>query len=147
MVSTQAETAGINLEADVSPALPAVHADKRRLQQILLNLLSNAIKFTPAGGIVRIFAARGESGLIVSVADTGIGIAADDIPKALERFGQVDSRLSRAYQGAGLGLPLAKQLIELHGGTLTVDSAVGHGTTVTVTLPATRLISKSQAAA
>ena len=147
MVTTQAATAGVSLVDELSPTLPSVHADKRRLQQVLINLLSNAIKFTPAGGTVRIGAARGEEGLILSVVDTGIGIAAVDIPKALERFGQVDSRLSRTYEGAGLGLPLAKQLIELHGGTLTLDSAVGQGTTVTITLPATRLVSKSQAAA
>jgi len=127
--------------------LPTVYADKRRLQQVLINLLSNAIKFTPAGGTVRISAAKGESGVIISIADTGIGIAPADIPKALERFGQVDSRISRTYEGAGLGLPLAKQLIELHGGTLTIDSAVGQGTTVTVTLPAARIRAGAQAAA
>jgi signal transduction histidine kinase len=146
MVATQATTVGVDLDTDLSPTLPTVRADKRRLQQVLINLLSNAIKFTPAGGTVRVAAARGEHGLIVSVADTGIGIAPEDIPKALERFGQVDSRLSRTYEGAGLGLPLAKQLIELHGGTLTLDSAVGQGTTVTLTVPATRLISNAQAA-
>jgi signal transduction histidine kinase len=147
MVSTQAETASIGLETDLRAPLPTVYADKRRLQQVLINLLSNAIKFTPAGGTVRISAAKGESGVIISIADTGIGIAPADIPKALERFGQVDSRISRTYEGAGLGLPLAKQLIELHGGTLTIDSAVGQGTTVTVTLPAARIRAGAQAAA
>jgi signal transduction histidine kinase len=139
MMARQAEAAGVRLDADPSAGLPRVRVDKRRLHQILLNLLSNAVKFTPRGGAVRVSAARGDGGLILTVADTGIGMAAEDIPKALERFGQIDSRLSRAYEGAGLGLPLAKQLVELHGGSLAIKSAPGRGTTVTITLPAARI--------
>jgi signal transduction histidine kinase len=84
--------------------------------------------------------------LAIAVGDTGIGMDANDIAKALERFGQIDSRLSRKYEGAGLGLPLAKQLAELHGGRLEILSTKGAGTTVTVTLPADRLLAQREAA-
>jgi signal transduction histidine kinase len=84
--------------------------------------------------------------LHISVVDTGIGMKSADIPRALERFGQIDSTLARKYDGAGLGLPLAKHLTELHGGTVTIESAVGAGTTVTVSLPAERLCLDRQAA-
>jgi signal transduction histidine kinase len=139
MTACQAETAGVRLGVDLAAELPYVRFDKRRLHQVLLNLLSNAVKFTPAGGAVQVAVRRSNDGLVITVADTGIGMAAEDIPTALERFGQVDSRLSRAYEGTGLGLPLAKQLVELHGGTLAIESVVGRGTTVTIALPAARL--------
>ena len=112
------------LSQDVSPGLPMVRADRRRIRQILLNLMSNATKFTHPGGNVHVSAHLSPEGMTICVADTGIGIAKEDIPKALERFGQVDSRLARKYQGTGLGLPLAKQLSELHGGTFDLKSAV-----------------------
>jgi len=146
MTRAQAEAAGISLVEPVIGSLPRVGADERRLRQVLLNLLSNAIKFTPRGGEVRIFAETRHDGIAVSVADSGIGIAPDDIPRALERFGQIDSRLSRKYEGTGLGLPLSKGLMELHGGTLEVESAVGVGTTVTITLPAFRVVDHRVAA-
>jgi len=124
-----------------STALPGLHADPRRIKQILINLLSNAVKFTEAGGTITVKAWHDlESGLIVQVIDTGIGIAANDIPKALGRFQQVDSDLNRKYQGTGLGLPLTKALIEQHGGTLDLQSTIGVGTTVTVHLPAERVL-------
>jgi signal transduction histidine kinase len=82
----------------------------------------------------------------VDVADTGIGIAASDVPKALERFGQVDGRVARKYEGTGLGLPLSKRLMELHGGTLELRSEPGVGTTVTITIPADRVLGRRQAA-
>jgi signal transduction histidine kinase len=147
MVERQAQAVGLRLRAETPADLPRVHADKRRLHQVLLNLLSNAVKFTPAEGRIDVIAARGAGGgLVVRVADTGIGMAAEDIPRALERFGQIDSRLSRAYEGAGLGLPLAKQLVELHGGTLSIDSVLGRGTTVSFTLPERRLRPMARAA-
>ncbi|MGE5270567.1 MAG: MHYT domain-containing protein [Thiohalocapsa sp.] len=147
LVTRQAQTSGLRLDIDLPISMPRVLVDKRRINQVLLNLLSNAIKFTPRDGNIRVAASQAEEGLIVSVADTGIGMAPEDIPTALERFGQIDSRLSRAYEGAGLGLPLAKQLIELHGGRLAIDSALGQGTTVTVVVPATRIRRAPQAAA
>jgi signal transduction histidine kinase len=139
MVADQAQQARIALSTDIGLGLPWLKADKRRIKQIVINLLSNSLKFTPAGGRVQVSARLTDAGLALAVADSGIGIAREDIPKALERFGQVDSRLERKYEGTGLGLPLSKQLAELHGGELVVESAVGAGTTVTVTLPRERL--------
>ncbi len=98
--------------------IPHVRADGKRMQRVLLNLLSNAVKFTPPGGTVSIFSVVHNGGLDITVDDTGIGMKNKDIPRALERFGQIDSTLARKYEGAGLGLPLAKHLIELHGGAL-----------------------------
>jgi len=129
----------------VAPDLPLLNADRRRIKQILINLAGNAVKFTPDGGQVRLAAHRTASALILSVSDTGIGIAQEDIPRAMERFGQVDSSLSRKYEGTGLGLPLARQLAELHGGQLILGSAPGVGTTVTVNLPRERLVPRTRA--
>jgi len=117
------------------------------MRQVLLNLVSNALKFTPAGGRVMVRAFHTEQGFVMRVTDTGIGIAHSDFHKALEPFGQVDSSLARKYDGIGLGLPLTRQMVELHGGNLELDSVVGHGTTVTVTLPSWRLISRTEVAA
>lgn len=113
-------------------------ADAMRLKQILLNLLSNAIKFTPSGEVVLTTGHAPDGGFFFKVADTGIGMSAEDIAKALLPFQQIDTSLARRYEGTGLGLTLTKSLAELHGGTLSVKSAVGRGTTVTVTLPAWR---------
>jgi signal transduction histidine kinase len=146
MIAGQAAKVGVQVSGEVDQDLPAVKGDSRRLRQILLNLLSNSVKFTPAGGTATVTACRCEAGIALAVTDTGIGIAAKDIPQALERFGQVDSDLSRKYEGAGLGLPLSKHLAELHGGLLSIDSIVGHGTTITVTIPTERLLSDRQAA-
>ncbi len=111
------------------------------MKQILVNLVSNAVKFTPAGGRVRIKAWHSPgNGYILEVSDTGIGIPLELIPKALARFGQVDSELGRKYEGTGLGLPLTKSLVELHGGSLGLQSEVGVGTTVTVRLPGERIL-------
>ncbi len=118
-----------------------LRGDKRLLRQLLLNLVANAVKFTPPTGKVTVSAHRTpDGGLSVVVEDTGIGIASEDIPKAMMPFGQVDSRLGRKYEGTGLGLPLAKAMAEAHGGTLKLESQLGVGTTVTVRLPAERLI-------
>jgi signal transduction histidine kinase len=140
MVTGQAAKARIQLSTDIAADLPLLHADKRRIKQILINLVSNALKFTPANGRVRVRAHTAHGALVLAVVDSGIGIAAEDIPKALARFGQVDSSLSRKYEGTGLGLPLSKQFAELHGGSLILESRVHEGTTVTVTLPAVRLV-------
>jgi signal transduction histidine kinase len=113
------------------------------MRQILINLLSNAVKFTPDGGKVRVSSFLANTGLVLIVSDTGIGIAAEDIPKVMTSFGQVESKVSRKYEGSGLGLPLAKHLVELHGGTLTLESQVNVGTTVTVILPPDRIVSGS----
>lgn len=110
------------------------------MKQILLNLLSNAIKFTPSGGRVTIEAAVQDDGrMVVTVEDTGIGMNEEDIPVAMSSFGQIDSSFSRKFDGTGLGLPLSKMLTEMHGGELTLESAPGKGTSVTVTFPAERV--------
>ncbi len=139
MMQGQADGANVSLHSEVAAGFPILCADKRRIRQILINLMSNAIKFTPSGGAVDVTASWDASGAEIRVRDTGIGIAAEDIPKALERFGQVDNSLSRKYEGVGLGLPLTQQLVQAHGGTLTLESAPNVGTTVTIRLPASRL--------
>ncbi len=146
MLATQASEAQVSMHEDLDPNLPGLLADPRRVRQIVLNLLANAVKFTPAEGEVRVSTYRTEAGIALAVSDTGIGIAATDIPKALERFGQVDNRLARKYEGTGLGLPLSKRLAELHGGTLELESEVGQGATVTVTFPTYRLVGEKVAA-
>ena len=127
----------LELSGAVSALLPPLRADPRKLRQILLNLISNAIKFTPAGGSVTVTAEREPAGdLLLRVTDTGIGIAADDISTALKPFGQVDGTLSRKYEGTGLGLPLTRAMVELHGGAVVIESQLDRGTNVIVRLPA-----------
>ena len=141
VVAARAEDGGVTLAAAMAPALPLVRADRGRLKQVLLNLLSNAIKFTPEGGCVRITARpAADGGLAVAVADSGIGMRAEDIPAAFEPFRQVDNSLTRHYDGAGLGLSLAKGLAELHGGRIDIQSELGKGTIATVWLPPARLV-------
>jgi signal transduction histidine kinase len=125
---------------------PYLRADARRVRQVLLNLVSNAVKFTPKDGRVTMTVGPApDGGIAVAVADTGIGIAQRDIPTAMAEFGQVDNRLSRKYEGSGLGLPLSKRLMELHGGTLTLASEPDKGTTVTIAFPPSRVIDFSRA--
>ena len=146
LLTTDAAAAGVAVQKELAEGLPSLRGDIRRIRQVLLNLLSNAIKFTPPGGTVTFRATAFADGLAIAVADTGIGIASADIPTALERFGQVDSRLARKYEGTGLGLPLSKKLMELHDGSLAIESAPGTGTTVTITFPLERVVQARQAA-
>lgn len=133
---------------ELAPELPAVDADPVRLKQVLLHLLSNALKFTPAGGAVRMRAQAADGGVVViAVTDTGIGMAPDQIVAALEPFHQLDSSLARRFEGTGLGLALTKALVELHGGTLAIESREGEGTTVTVRLAAAATPARAAAAA
>jgi signal transduction histidine kinase/HAMP domain-containing protein len=141
MVREQAEAAGNKVVCSIEPKLAFVNGDALRLRQVMLNLMSNAIKFTPKGGLIAITARQVGDDVRVAVSDTGIGMAADDIPKALEPFSQVDNSLSRRYGGTGLGLPLSKLYVEGHGGTLTIESVRGHGTTVAFSLPAATAVS------
>ncbi|MCB9960365.1 MAG: hypothetical protein H6843_17345 [Rhodospirillaceae bacterium] len=138
-----ADQAGVAIEArraDFDGA--TLLADSRKLRQILLNLLSNALKFTPQGGQVTLTAAfPPDGGLALSVADTGAGMTAEQLERAMLPFVQVGDAPNRQVPGTGLGLPLTKQLIELHGGRLEMDSTPGQGTTATVHLPAERVIS------
>ena len=135
---------GLALDAVVDPALPAVMADEVKLKQILVNLLSNAVKFT-AKGSVSLAARHREDGVIALVVrDTGYGIASDEIDKVMEPFWQAEGSHVRRVGGTGLGLPLVKHLIAMHGGTMSIESTVGVGTTVTVTMPAERVIPASE---
>jgi len=145
-VEEQARAADIALTLDLDSAHAQCVADERRVRQIVVNILSNALKFTPKGGKVRVSTRHNENDFEIRIADTGIGMAADDIPKALELFQQIDNSLARKFEGAGLGLPIAKQLAENHGGTLAIVSAQGQGTTVSVTLPGSRFRKVQQAA-
>ena len=141
LMKERAENAGLDIAIEIEPGLPLLFVDPRLVKQSLINLLSNAIKFTPQGGHVTVRTMKEDGGAIaMAVSDTGIGIAAEDIDHVLVPFGQVDSSLSRKYEGTGLGLPLVKSFIELHGGTLTIDSAIGLGTTVTIRFPAERAV-------
>ncbi len=137
LMRERANQSGLVLNTEISPHLPIVVADGRRVQQVLLNLLSNAIKFTLAGGRVTVRARwTPDVGLQVSVSDTGIGISADKMHMVFEPFGQVENAFTKKYEGTGLGLPLAKALIELHGGDFKMESELNVGTTATFTLPA-----------
>ena len=138
-IATMAEAAGVSLSLDISGALPCIRSDQVRFQQILLNLMSNAVKFTPAGGRVRVSAAIEADGAVIAIEDSGIGMKAEDIAIALEPFRQIDGPLSRRFDGTGLGLPLAKALVELHGGRLEIRSAPAAGTLVRIRLPLERM--------
>lgn len=142
LVRDRATAGKLKLRSRIDPATPDLWADRRAALQIISNLLTNAVKFTPKGGKVTVSVApvpvlAGQRAYVaITVSDTGIGIAAADIPKVLSSFGQVDNAMSRQHEGTGLGLPIVKALTELHGGKLSIDSTLGEGTTVTVTLPA-----------
>jgi signal transduction histidine kinase len=138
----QASSCRVQLEGPAEELGVSIYGDRTKLKQILINLLSNAIKFTPPGGRIEIGAdsEKDGQGLCLWVRDTGIGMTGEEIKQALELFRQVDNSLSRRFEGAGLGLPLAVKLTELHGGRLKVESAPRRGTTVAVYLPASRVI-------
>ena len=145
LVRQRALVGNVELTHEVPPGLPWICADERKLKQILVNLMTNAIKFTDTGGQVTLRCSCGPAeGHVFEVSDTGIGIAAEDIPKALSQFGQVDSAINRKHDGTGLGLPLTKALVEMHGGTLELKSEPGAGTTVTIRFPASRSVAGPQ---
>jgi two-component system, cell cycle sensor histidine kinase PleC len=135
------QRARVTLAVEIEPQAPTIRADARALRQILLNLVSNAVKFTPEGGAITVrFGRAPGGGAQLSVNDTGIGIPAAEIPKLMQPFTMVHDVYQRKFQGAGLGLTLVRSLAELHGGTVAIESTPGHGTTVTVTLPESRLV-------
>ncbi len=147
LVRERALTDGVTLELIYGDDLPSLRADERKLKQIVVSILSNAVKFTDRGGTVTLNAwCRPDSGYVIQVADTGIGMALDDIPKALAPFGQIDSALNRRYEGIGIGLPLTKALVEMHSGSIDVQSKLGVGTTVTIRFPAERIGAVPQSA-
>ena len=131
-----AQKRGIQVEAEVAPALVDVTLDQQKFKQILYNLLSNAIKFTEKGGEVKIGAEAEEAHRFkLVVKDTGIGIQPEDLPRLFREFEQLEAGASRRYEGTGLGLALTKRLVELQGGTIGVESDYGHGSTFLVVLP------------
>src|SRR5262249_10443437 len=131
----------------IAKDLPPIRGDEKRLQQILVHLLSNAAKFTPPAGKIRVSASSAsDRGLVIEIADTGIGMAPDQIQQALEPFKQLDNRIARKFEGVGLGLPLASALCRLHGARLTVSSEQGRGTTVRIHFPAERVLSEARVA-
>ena len=140
LVRDRAFEANLHLKQTLAEPLPQLLADERKVKQVLLNLLSNAIKFTPQGGDIGISVSIADGGnLAIAVSDTGIGMDERQVEIALTKFGQVDSALSRSHAGTGLGQPLCSALVELHGGSLTIASTSGVGTTVRVEFPAERL--------
>lgn len=144
MVAENAAAASLSLESDVEAGLARLRGDERLFKQIVLNLLSNAIKFTPQKGSVRVSATLdGDGALRLVVADNGIGIAAEDIPKLLKPFAQVESHLSRRFQGTGLGLALSSEFARLHGGSLALESEPGRGTSIVVKFPASRVVARA----
>ncbi len=125
----------ITLECRIDDGLDEISADERKLKQVMVNLLSNAIKFSPDGGKVTVRAQRLKDSVEISVEDTGIGIAKDDIPKLFQPFCQLESSFQKRYGGAGFGLFLTKRLVELHGGQIRVESQKGRGTAFTFSIP------------
>jgi len=138
LIRERAQRHGIALEMDVDAELGDVVADERKLKQILLNLLSNAVKFTPDGGRIDVRARQDDSFVRIAVADTGVGIAQEDQDAVFEEFRQVGSNYTSKQEGTGLGLALTRRFVELHGGTISVESKPGQGSTFTFTLPRTR---------
>jgi signal transduction histidine kinase len=126
----------VSFETDLSPEAPTVFADRTALQQILVNLVSNAVRHTPAGGTISVFTRPSPDGILLGVRDTGIGIAAEHLPRIFERFYRVDTARSRAGGGTGLGLSIVRHLVEAHGGLVTAESEPGRGTTITAHFPA-----------
>ncbi|MBL4690946.1 MAG: PAS-domain containing protein, partial [Rhodospirillales bacterium] len=143
LLGEQAETQGITLSRVFPVRETLFRADPRHIKQIVVNLVSNAVKFTPPGGTITLeIAVDSQNAVSLSVRDTGIGIKPENIATVLEPFGQVADIYSRSFEGTGLGLPLAKSLLELHGGTLHISSRPGKGTTVTATFPAARTMAR-----
>jgi signal transduction histidine kinase len=136
----RAEAAEIAVSADIPADLPRFRGDRRRLRQIFDQILCNAVKFTPAKGKVRVTVALAAE-LVITISDTGIGMSVGDVGKALAAFERVDGLLAREHGGAGIGLSLAARLVALHDGRLSVESAPGQGTKVSIHLPLDRLLS------
>lgn len=140
MVRKSADEKGLSITIDVPPSAPALRGDERKMRQVFLNLLSNSVKFTPSGGSITIHSRPTPAGgLAISVIDTGIGIAQADLDRVMRPFVQVDNVFTRRNTGTGLGLPMVKTLIDLHGGAFKLTSAPGEGTVAGIQFPAERL--------
>ena len=136
VIARAAETAGVTLDVDLSEQKVVIRADSQRLRQVVVNVAGNAVKFTPRGGRVAVTMRPDmRGGAVITVTDSGVGIAEADLPNVFQPFWQADSGLDRLKEGAGIGLPLSRQLVALHGGRLELESRFGEGTKVTVILP------------
>jgi signal transduction histidine kinase len=131
----------VEVVSDLSDDLPTIEADSERVHQVIFNLVDNAVRFTPEGGEVRIEAHRHNGSVEVSVADTGVGIPADALPRLFERFYRVDPARAREDGGTGIGLAIARSVVEAHGGSIRAESAPGHGSVFTFDLPVSRPVS------
>jgi PAS domain S-box-containing protein len=141
LVEEQARRAGVEIRTNIAGPLPSLHVDRRKLKQILINLLSNGVKFSASGGGVVVKAGLDRSGVFdIVVRDSGIGIRPEDLPKVLAPFGQVRDAMAARLEGTGLGLPLAKALCELLGGTFDIESKAGVGTKVSIRFPEERVV-------
>jgi two-component system phosphate regulon sensor histidine kinase PhoR len=151
MLGDRAARRGLTMTTAVAPDLPPVDADADRLHQVLIDLVDNAIKYTPDGGSITIGAGPamlpGTPAVELTVADTGIGIPSQDLPRLTERFFRVDKARSRELGGTGLGLAIVKHLVQAHGGQLAIESTLGQGTTVRVALPAAGVVPADETAA
>mgnify|MGYP003694310439 CR=1 FL=1 len=136
IIGERARNGGLAVEYKPLKKMPILWVEQRRIKQVLINLLSNAVKFTPTGGSIAITLRRErDDSLAIAVTDSGIGIRQEDMAVVMAPFGQVDTGLNRKFEGTGLGLPLTKAFVEMHGGRLTLASELGKGTTATVMLP------------
>jgi PAS domain S-box-containing protein len=135
LVKERAQRHGVALACEIDSRVDRIHADERKFKQVLLNLLSNAVKFTPEGGSINVRATKNGAWLEIAVSDTGAGIAPEDQAAVFEEFKQVGNDLARRAEGTGLGLPLTKRIVELHGGEMRLESVLGRGSTFSFTLP------------
>jgi signal transduction histidine kinase len=135
LVRGRASRHAIKLDRVIDDRVGEFTGDERKVKQVLVNLLSNAVKFTPEGGQIKVEAGLGDSAVIVSVADTGIGIAREDQEAIFEEFRQVGSNYAQKREGTGLGLTLTRRFVEMHGGKIWVESELGKGSKFTFTLP------------
>ena len=140
MIRERAAAKGLSMIEDYPELLPAVRVDVLRMKQVILNLLSNAVKFTGSGSVTLSVRHDTATGLTIAISDTGIGMAQGELAVALEPFGQVESAFTRNHDGTGLGLPIARHLVELHGGQLQISSQQGEGTIVAITIPPERIV-------
>ena len=141
LILGRAHEAQVHIDLAVPKDFPALHSDELRVKQVLLNVLANAVKFTPEGGRIDFDAeVEPSGGITFTIKDTGIGIRAEDIPKVMSVFGQADGSLARKHEGAGLGLPMTRSLMELHGGEMKLESLAGIGTTVRLRFPQSRTV-------
>jgi signal transduction histidine kinase len=139
----RARAADLTQSSELPDDLPPLYGDERKTKQVLLNLITNSVKFTPPGGSIEVTASWAvDKGIAITVSDTGIGIPAADLERVIKPFEQVDSSLSRQHEGTGLGLPLVKAIMELHGGSLELKSELGVGTQATVIFPPQRVLAQ-----